>query len=343
MDLLHAMRIFVRVAEEGSMAAAARALRLAPAVVTRQLAQLETHLGARLLQRSPRHLSLTETGRDYLARAQRILAKVDEAAELVQRDHRLAVGRVRLAAPATLLSHVVTPLLPALRAQWPELQLAVHAHEVLQEPDPEADISLLQAPPDALDGHYVARLLAHSELLLCASPAYLARHGTPLEPQALAQHDVLLPPSVMLGRGPWYTQHRQTGERRELPPLDTPPTLETEHRDTLYDAARAGLGVVPMHAYAALADLRDGRLVRLLPDWHLTRHAIWAATPTRRQRPLRVRVVLDFLARHFGGEPVDPWLAEIEARAPAAQGTIDGTTRTAVTRSALSRSTSTTD
>jgi len=318
MDLLHAMRIFVSVADQGSMAAAARALDLAPPIVTRHVAQLETHLGARLLQRNSRRLSLTDIGREYSEKARSILAKVDDANDLVSRISRTPVGRLRLAAPSVLLSSAVAPLLPAFTQRYPDIQLSLSAHSQLRTPDEHADLSLLVAPVGSLQGEFVARLLAHTEIVLCASPEYLRKHGHPQHPSDLADHELLVPKSMQGALMPCLNfEHRSGGPSVQVQRPLQPSPLDTEHRETLYDAVKAGMGVGGMPSFAAVADLKSGRVLRVLPDWRAGDFAVHAAVTTRQHQPARVRLAIDFFVEAFGGAAHDPWLQALAKPPPS--------------------------
>ena len=333
MDQLQAMRVFVSVAEIGSMAGAARALDIAPAVVTRQVAQLENHLGARLLQRNSRRLVLTEVGQEYRRRATAILAKVEAAAAEVSLSSRAVTGRLRLTANSALLSHALMPLLPAFRRRYPELQLAVEARDDADRPDASADLTLLTARMGSLDGNFIARLLARTEVVLCASPSYLRTHGTPLHPQGLADQEALLPRSIRLAReSAWTLVHRVTGESSALSLRQLSSRLDTDHRESLHDAVRTGMGIGAMLSVAAMADLQSGRLVQLLPEWRVGVFGIYAVTSTRQHQPARVRAMVDYLTESFGLRTDDPWLARLEhqlASSPRDHGAFVEATRTA--------------
>ena len=200
MDRLRAMRVFVKVVELGSFAAAARALDLAPAVVTRLVADLEDQLGARLMNRSTRRLSLTEVGSDYLQRLQQILHDIDEADALASDASREARGTVRLLLPPAVSVHQLAKHLPRFFERHPQVTIDLSAQGPIETPDDAFDISILwtRRPPD---GEFIARRLARTETIVCASPAYLDRRGRPQQPPDLATHDAILPPIADLQQG----------------------------------------------------------------------------------------------------------------------------------------------
>ena len=306
MDQLRAMRVFQRVADEGGFAAAARALDMAPAVVTRNIAELEQQLGARLLNRSTRRVSLTEAGADYLARVRRILADVDEAAAAAGAHAEEVRGVVRRRGPPAVSVHQLAKHLPRLHAQYPALQLEIDAFGPVEAASDAHDLSIVWTR-HGLDGEFVARRLARTETVVCAAPAYLERHGRPAHPDDLAAHAALVAPIPELAQGLVFQRGGARGERVTV--RSGRPVLVTAHVDTLYAAALAGLGVAGLPSYVVEDALMEGALERLLPEWHLFSATLWATMPSRRHLPARTRAVLDFLLAVFGGEDRDPWLA----------------------------------
>lgn len=316
MDRLAAMQTFVRVIDHGGFAAAARELNVSPAVVTRQIAELEAHLGVRLINRTTRRLALTDTGARYLAQVRQILTEVQEAEAMAADAVNEPRGHLRVLAPPTLAVHQLARLLPRFLARHPQVTLELTVRAV-DGPDAEHDVALVIATELPSAGRFVARPLARWEAVMCAAPAYLAARGVPLEPADLAQgHEMLLPASVP------EAQFRRSGPGGEWAsvPLRRP-LLATDHFDTLYAAALAGLGITPLPSYAAEEALRRGALQRVLPQWCVRSGLLYAALPTRQYLPARTRAWLDFLAETFGDATRDPWLSGIpavEAGPPAA-------------------------
>jgi DNA-binding transcriptional LysR family regulator len=311
MDHLRAMRVFARVADEGSFAGAARALDLAPAVVTRVVAELEEHLGARLMNRTTRRLALTDVGTDYLARVHRILADVEEATAMAGANTQEARGVVRLLMPPAVSVHQVAKHLPRFFQLHPQVQLEIDAFGPVEAASEAHDIAILWTRLP-LEGDFIARRLARTETIICAAPEYLDRRGRPDHPSDLTQHDALLPAisEVQRGltfyRGPWGDDE-PGGESVTVVPRR--PILTTPHVDTNYAAALAGLGITGLPSYVAEDALMEHALERILPEWHLFSATLWATMPSRQHLPARTRAVLDFLLSIFGGEDRDPWLA----------------------------------
>lgn len=311
MDQFKAMRVFARVADEGSFAAAARALELAPAVVTRVVAELEEHLGARLMNRTTRRLALTEAGAEYLVRVRRILADVEEAEALAGAHTQEARGVVRLLMPPAVSVHQVAKHLPRFHQQYPQVQLEIDAFGPVEAGSDAHDIAIIWTR-QPLEGDFIARRLARTETIVCASPEYLARRGRPTHPTELAQHDALMPPVALAPRG--LTFYRGAGDdgpddRETCTVMPGRPLLSTGHVDTNYAAALAGLGITGLPSYVAEDALMEHALERVLPEWHLFTATLWATMPSRQHLPARTRAVLDFLLSIFGGEDRDPWLA----------------------------------
>lgn len=307
MDQLRAIRVFTKVIDEGSFAAAARALDLAPAVVTRLVAELEEHLGARLLNRTTRSLALTDIGDAYLERARRILAEVDEAAALAHSATREVRGHLRVLCPPAFAVHQLAKHLPRFHAQYPHVYLELSSPGPVDNLDDSFDLTILSRR-EPLDGDFVARRLARTEVVMVAAPEYLARRGRPQTPAELLGHAALIPPVSALHKG-LTLQRGDTGETRTLPPV-TPfkSVLSTSHMDTNYAAALHGLGIAGLPSFLVEDALLENALERVLPQWRLFSFTIWAAMPTRKYVPARTRAFLDFLIETYGGEDVDPWL-----------------------------------
>jgi DNA-binding transcriptional LysR family regulator len=292
--------------DAGSLAGAARSLDLAPAVVTRTLAELEAHLGARLLQRTTRRVALTETGSTYLGTTRRVLAALDEADAVAGAATEQPRGTLRVVAPASFATHQLAPLLPRFRAVYPQLALDLTTPGPVDTADEAYDVTIVQVAERPLQGEFVARRLARSHFVLCAAPAYLRRRGTPEEPDDLLKHEGLLP-AVAAARRELTLQHGRDGSRILTLPTP-PPALSSVQLEPLYAAALAGAGIAGLPSFMVAPALRDGTLLRVLPDWLGTTLSLYVAVPTRKHLPARSRVLVDFLIETFGGEDRDPWL-----------------------------------
>lgn len=302
------MRVFARVVDEGSFAGAARALDLAPAVVTRLVAELEEHLGARLMNRTTRRIALTEVGESYLERVRRILADVDEAELLAQASVVEPRGPVRMIVPPAVAVHQLAKHLPRFHARYPLVTLEIVANGAVETVDDNFDLSIM-ALRKPLDGNFVARRLARSEVVTVAAPDYLDRRGRPQHPRDLFEHDVLIPPLSDLQRGVVFYRGRAGDGTETFHTVPKTGVLSTLNTDTNYAAALAGLGVAGLPSFVVEDALLEHALERVLPTWWLQHTTLWVGMPTRQHVPARTRAMLDFLIEIFGGEDRDPWLA----------------------------------
>ncbi|MEO8060682.1 MAG: LysR family transcriptional regulator [Burkholderiales bacterium] len=302
------MRVFSRVIEQGSFAGAARDLNLSPAVVTRLVADLEEHLGARLINRTTRRLSLTDTGENYLERVRHILTEVDEAEALATAATSEPRGHLRVLCSPAFAVHQIAKMLPKFRALYPRVTLELSVPGPVETVDENFDVSIITEGRRALDGSFVARRLARSEVIACASPEYLDKHGRPKHPKDLAHHEAMVPNFVHE-----LTFHAVNwdGEDAAAESVTLPmprPALSTIHTDTMYAAALAGMGITGLPSFVAEDALLENALERVLPQWHLLTTTLYAGMPTRKHVPARTRAFIDFLVQTFGGEDRDPWL-----------------------------------
>ena len=308
MDRLHSMRVFTRVIDAGSFVAAARELNLSPAVVTRLVADLEEHLGARLINRTTRRLALTDTGELYLERVRQILTEVEEAEALASAATSEPRGHLRVLAPPAFAVHQLAKHLPKFHALYPKVSLELSVPGAVETVDENFDVSILTEGRRPLDGGFIARRLARSEVIACASPDYLDRRGRPAHPNDLLGHDTMVP--SFLREVTWLKGQFGDGvvDRESVTLVTLRSALNTVHTDTMYAAALAGLGITGLPSFVAADALLENALERVLPQWHLLTTTLYAGMPTRKHVPARTRVFVDFLVQTFGGEDRDPWL-----------------------------------
>lgn len=314
MDQLRAMRAFATVIEAGSFNGAATAMGLSPAAVTRLVAELEDQLGARLINRTTRRLALTEVGETYLDKVRQILIDIEEAEALAGNAVREPRGLVRVLSPPAFAVHQIARHLPLFRERYPQVSLELTVPGPVEHVDETQDVTILMVGTAPLKGDFIARRLARTELILCASPDYIARRGLPDRPEDLKGHAALLPSG---GQRPRELVFRsKDGEVRIVPGRAA---LHTHHVDTHYAAALAGMGVAGLPSFVASEALLKGRLVRLLPQWTVFTAMLYAALPTRKHIPARTRAFVDFFVEMLGGEDRDPWLqaAGCETELPA--------------------------
>lgn len=292
MDRLLSMRVFERVVDEGGFAAAARALDMSAPVVTRLVADLEEHLGARLLHRSTRRLSLTEAGQQYLGRVRHILQDIQEAEAGAQSQTTELAGLLRLHAPPVLASYVIAPLLAEFRRRHPKIRIELEVEALRELPIEDFDITLIGTEA-GFDGDVIARKVLESSAILVAAPDYLKRRGALLQPEDLMQHDCLCLKMPDTQQRLWRLW------RPESPDLPTEvelkPVLMANHTDSLLRAVIDGAGITSVAVDVVAPLLTSGALVRVLAPWITGRLAMYAAVPSRKFMPQRTRVFLDFL------------------------------------------------
>ena len=309
MDRLHSMRVFARVIEQGSFAGAARELNLSPAVVTRLVADLEEHLGARLLNRMTRCLSLTDVGEGYLERCRRILSDIEEAEALASAAVNEPRGNLRVLMPPAIAIHQLARHMARFHALYPLVSVELVAPGPVDTIDESFDVTIISTR-SPLQGDFIARKLANTEVIMCASPEYLGRRGRPQHPSELKQHDVLLPPIHELARGVTFERCGADGLTAESYfAIPSRPVMTTSSVDTKYACALHGLGVAGLPSFVVGDALMEGALERVLSQWRIYNYQLWAAMPTRKFVPARTRAFMDFLIEIFGGRDEDPWLA----------------------------------
>lgn len=292
MDIMTGMRVFTTVVDEGSFAAAADKLDLSRGMATRYVAQLEAHLGLRLLNRTTRKLSLTEAGADYHPRALQILALVEETESLAAQRTSAPQGTLRVATSVALGVLRMGRLLPAFLKAYPMLKVDLMLNDrVLNLVEESVDVAIRMGPQ--VDPALVARRIAAAPVMVCASAAYLKAYGTPQQPADLAGHNCL---TYAYSRQETDWPFAREGVEQRVPVAGS---LRVNNGHVLVEAAIAGFGVIRQPSYLVEEALRRGALVRVLPGWSAGEHAIYAVYASRQFLPLKVRAFIDFLAEHF--------------------------------------------
>jgi len=301
MDRFEEMQAFVRVVESGGISAAARRLGMAKSVISRRLQELENRLGVQLLQRTTRRINLTEEGRRFHQRCQRILDELEEAERSLSSEQQRVHGLLRLAAPLSFTQRHLMPLLNEFMQRYPEVRLELDVEDrqinVIEE---GVDLTIRIGRLD--DSSLVARRLAPVRMVLCASPGYLARCGEPQTPQELSRHEGLSYGHLSDQRQ-WTLYDREGRAHTTRPPI----RMRANNGDVLLESVLAGLGVAVMPTFICHRELAEGRLVPLLAGYRPEESAAYALYPSRRHLPLRVRVLIDYLAEGMGDRP--PWEA----------------------------------
>lgn len=292
MDRLMSMRVFQRVVDEGGFAAAARALDMSPAVVTRLVADLEEHLGTRLLHRTTRRLSLSDAGEAYLSRVRAILQDIDDAHVVASAHTQELAGVLRVLVPPALAAYLLAPLLAGFAQRYPKIVLDITVELYKEPPIEDFDITLF--PADAgFNGDVIARKIITSEIILVASPAYLNRKGTPQRPEDLVAHDGLRFKTAGPRPRLWRLVHSEMPHETREVEVNT--VMWSNHTDTLLRAAIDGIGLTFSSVDVVAPHLASGQLVQVLQPWTYGQLTLYAALPSRQFLPQRTRVFLDFL------------------------------------------------
>jgi DNA-binding transcriptional LysR family regulator len=306
------MRTFKQVATSGSFASAARALDWSPPAVTRTIAALERSLGTRLITRTTRRMALTPVGERYLERVRSILHEVAEAGAMARQSQSVPHGPLRVIAPLAFASHQLAQRLPRFHAAHPQVTLKLTATDSVESLDEGHDVSIVVTRP-ALDGDFIARRLARSKVIACATPEYLDRHGRPQHPNDLAAHALIISSSGLDAQS--MTFYRQPGGVDDVAASETVTVapsrqpLASVNHELHYASALASIGIAGLASFSIDQALRERRLERVLPDWHLFDLSIWACMPSRHHVPASTRAFMDFLVEEFGKANADPWMS----------------------------------
>ena len=297
MDLLAAFRVYVRVAEARSFSAVARELGTTQPAVSRQVAALEEHLGARLLQRTTRSLALTEDGRDFLNHARRVLDGVDEAEAAVGRRHSVTGGLIRIAAPTTFGRLYIAPRMNRLLERYPELSVDLRMSDALA--DLVADgIDLAIRATNVEDSTLVARKIGSTRRVTVASQRCIEATRLPEHPFDLAG----LPCVIFTGRAnpaEWLFD----GPNEQVT-VSVEGRFRSDNSEALREGVLAGLGFAILPTWLVGQDITRGLLRPVLTGWEPPRSAISAVYPSRRNLAPRTRAVIDFLVEEFRIDPI---------------------------------------
>ncbi|ALK30332.1 LysR family transcriptional regulator [Burkholderia plantarii] len=291
MDTLQNMRVFVRVVDAGSFTAAAQQLNSTTAYASRAVSDLEAHLRTRLLNRTTRRIALTEAGERYLQRCEQILAYVDQAEAEAGDAHARPSGKLRIHSMTSLGQHYAVPMIARYRQRYPEVQV---------------DLTLAQRLPDLLDEGFdvsvvvdrhlpdsglVSQRLGETFNVACASVDYLERHGVPQRPQDLDAHACL----GMMAPGFVWDEWKFVGPAGEEHFPVTQPSFCVNVAEALSAAIREGMGVGVLPLYTAIAGLRAGHFVRVMPEYRSHVMNIYALYPSRQYLDAKIRTWVDFM------------------------------------------------
>ena len=295
-DLASELEFFVQVARRGSLSAAARELDLTPPAATKRLAQMEARLGVRLVNRTTRSVSLTDEGETYLAYATRILAELHEMEDAVSSRGTAPRGLLRVNATLGFGRTTIAPLVSEFARRYPEVEVQL---QVTDRP-----IDLVESGFDLAirfgtlpDSRLNARRIMSNRRFLCASPAYLERHGTPQALSDLARHRCIIHRQNDDAYGIWRFLHQDHSEA-----VKVDGSLSSNDGDIVLGWALDGHGILIRSEWDLAKYLESGRLRVVLPEFTLPSADLFVYYPNRRNQSARARAFIDFLVEEFARE-----------------------------------------
>ena len=308
MDQLAALRVFIDVVRTGNLSETARHLGLAPSSVTRQINGLESRLGVRLLNRTTRHVSLTEAGRIYQERARRLLGELDDLDRAVTELDASPRGTLRVSAPVVLGRVQVAPRVPELLRRFPEVSVELSLNDQVVDLVEDGIDVALRIAVELPDSTLIARRLFTMRRIICASPGYLAARGIPRTPEDLNGHECLtfrLQTTSELWR-PGARQWRLSGAGPTAE-IRVSGRFESNNGDALVEAAVSGHGLVLVPAWHVAEHVHSGRLVPVLTDYQVNPSAsessVFVVYPSNRHLSPKVRAFVEFATEVFRAEP----------------------------------------
>jgi DNA-binding transcriptional LysR family regulator len=293
MDKLESLRAFVKVVQHGGLSAAARDLRLSRSAVSKYLIDLESELGVQLLVRTTRNASPTENGLAYYERVVAILSEIDEADAAVSSLQAESRGILRVNAPMSLGTLHLGTAIADFMEKYPELKIQLVLSDELIDPVREGfDVTLRIA--DLSSSSLIARKISPAPRVICASPSYLQRRGTPQHPDELREHECLTYGHLATGR-----QWKPTGPDGDHW-IHIPWTLCTNNAEVLRDAAVKGRGLALLPTFISREDLQTGALATVLKQYKAPEISVYVVYPQTKHLSVKIRVFIDFLVERFG-------------------------------------------
>jgi DNA-binding transcriptional LysR family regulator len=289
MDRWTQLQLFVLTADLGSLSKAAEQLDMSNAAASRTLSSLEERLGARLIERTTRRMWLTDAGREYHRRCTAVISELAEADSIASEEALSPRGVLRVTSSVSFAMMHIAPALPEFVTCYPNLSVQIVAANQYQN-FIEAGIDIaIRTKEHEGDSGITIRRLAETRRVMAASPAYLAAHGRPENPEDLQQHNMLV---YNLAVDP-YLLHLRRGKKERNIPIES--ALDSNEGQVIVAAGRAGLGIVVQPLYIIHDDIVSGRLIPVLGDWQLPRLTINLAYQSRRYQPAKIRVFTEFL------------------------------------------------
>ena len=291
------IKAFTQIVEAGSITAAAERLSLAKSAVSRRLSELEQRLGVELFHRTTRKMILTDSGQGFYERSSRILADLEEAENAVSQAHQELSGELRVAAPLSFGVMHLGPAITEFQKLHPAIRFDIDFNDrqidLIQE---GFDVGIRIA--DLEDSSLIARKLASNSVVVCASPDYLEKHGTPTTPEELSDHNCLTYSYL-----PNPNQWNFIDMLGQVQTIRIKNSMQSNSGNYLRDAAIAGLGILRQPTFIAYNEIKNKELVPILQDYEIPRVNAYAIYPPTRHLSQRVRTFIDFLVDRYAGEP----------------------------------------
>ena len=298
MDKLTEMTVFVEVARNNSFSIAARKLRLSPSSISKIITRMEQRLGSRLFNRTTRKLHLTEGGQKFLSHCIEILHSVEEAEETLLDDQHVPKGRLTVNSSPGFARHQLMPYLPKFISKYPQLdlnlQLTGEKADLIKE-----DIDVAIRLGQLKDSNLIARKLGECQRIICASPAYIRKHGVPERPSDLKQHNCL-----SLSTNPVFNQWRfSNGQKKQT--ISITGNFVTDTVDAIHYLVLKGHGIARLSEFMIGKDVKKGKLVPLLENHHNEMQQIHIVYPHRQHIPAKTKLFIEYLLDIFVPNP--PW------------------------------------
>ena len=296
MDRLSAMRTFRTVVETGGFSAAARRLGLSKAAVSKQVAELESHFGTALLQRTTRRLNATDAGQRYFENCVRLLDELTEVEAEVRQSQAEPSGRLRVSAPINFGNAVLGPVITAIAQRYPKLEVQVELNDRFVDLIEEGFDVALRIRTNLPDSSLIARRMCGITRSVCAAPSYLKRHGTPKTPAELKDHSCLI---YTLSTSPFDWKF-QAGNKTATVRVNG--GIQSNNGQFLLSFLHAGMGIALLPDFTVGEEIRKGKLKRILENYPVEPHDLYLVYPANRHQSPKLRAFMDMAAQHLSGK-----------------------------------------
>jgi len=293
MNIKH-LELFVRIAATHNISLAGKELNLSPAVASAYINKLEENLGARIIHRTTRKVSLTEAGQSFLPHAENVLSSVEAAKSAVGSGNITPQGTLRVTAPASFGRMHIIPAIKGFFDHYPDLKIDLRLSDsIIDMVEGGFDIAIRDA--NLSDSSLIAKKLARDSRIVCASPEYLKKYGTPKTPKDLPQHHCI----SLMGLENWVFETPDGPTN-----IKVHPSFRTDNGEAVRDACVSGIGITITSIWCSHQQLKSGKLIQILEDFPLASPTdIWAVYPSSRLLAPKVRVFIDYLAQYYGDTP----------------------------------------